>query len=189
MILTDDEGIAARCRSLRNLFFNAERRFVHEELGWNLRMGSLQAALGIAQLERLDEFISHKKGLGRQYGELLSCVPGLALPAESAHGSENHYWVFGVVLDESLRIDAAAAIRALAAEGVGTRPFFYPMHRQPVFGRMGLDDGCPRPVAERLAARGLYLPSGLNTQRPSIDFCASKLASLLEVYARLLIVS
>ena len=181
MILTDDEGIAARCRSLRNLFFNADRRFVHEELGWNLRMGSLQAALGLAQLERLDDFIACKKALGHRYRELLASLPGLTLPAESAHGSENHYWVFGVVLDESLRIDAAAAMRALAAAGVGTRPFFYPMHRQPVFAGMGLDDGCPRPVAERLAARGLYLPSGLNTQSPSIDLCASKLTSLLGV--------
>jgi perosamine synthetase len=181
MILTDDHSIASRCRSLRNLFFNAEQRFVHEELGWNLRMGSLQAALGLAQLERLDEFIARKKALGRRYRELLAGVPGLTLPAEAAHGSENHYWVFGVVLDESLRINAAAAIRALAAEGVGTRPFFYPMHRQPVFAGMGLDDGCPRPVAERLAARGLYLPSGLNTQSPSIDLCASKLTALLGV--------
>jgi perosamine synthetase len=188
MILTDDDRIAARCRSLRNLFFNADRRFVHEELGWNLRMGSLQAALGLAQLERLDDFIACKKALGHRYRELLASLPGLTLPAEAAHGSDNHYWVFGVVLDESLRIDAAAAIRALAADGVGTRPFFYPMHRQPVFAGMGLDDGRPRPVAERLAARGLYVPSGLNTQRPSIDFCASKLASLLGVEARLLTV-
>jgi len=134
---------------------------VHEEIGWNLRMGSLQAALGIAQLERLDEFIDRKRALGRSYRELLGNIPGITLPTVSAHGSDNHYWVFGVVLDESLGLTAADAMKALAAEGVGTRPFFFPMHRQPVFEQMGLADGRPRPVAERLAAQGFYLPSGL----------------------------
>jgi len=168
MILTDDDALASRCRSLRNLFFTAERRFVHDELGWNLRMGSLQAALGIAQLERLDEFIDRKRALGRSYRELLGNIPGITLPAESAHGSDNHYWVFGIVLDESAGLNAADAMTVLAAEGVGTRPFFFPMHRQPVFERMGLHDGRARPVAERLATNGFYLPSGLKTDEGQI---------------------
>ncbi len=179
MILTDDTTLAARCRSLRNLYFTAERRFVHEEIGWNLRMGSLQAALGIAQLERLDAFIARKKALGRQYRDLLSGVSGLTLPAESAHGSDNHYWVFGMVLEESLRIDAPSAMRALAAEGVGTRPFFYPLHQQPVFERMGLNDGKPRPVAERLAALGFYAPSGLGLSDDSSRSILFEVASAI----------
>jgi perosamine synthetase len=179
MILTDDTTLAARCRSLRNLYFTAERRFVHEEIGWNLRMGSLQAALGIAQLERLDAFIARKKALGRQYRDLLSGVSGLTLPAESAHGSDNHYWVFGMVLDESLRIDAPSAMRVLAAEGVGTRPFFYPLHQQPVFERMGLNDGKPRPVAERLAALGFYAPSGLGLSDDSSRSILFEVASAI----------
>ncbi len=179
MILTDDTTLAARCRSLRNLYFTAERRFVHEEIGWNLRMGSLQAALGIAQLERLDAFIARKKALGRQYRDLLSGVSGLTLPAESAHGSDNHYWVFGMVLDESLRIDAPSAMRVLAAEGVGTRPFFYPLHHQPVFERMGLNDGKPRPVAERLAALGFYAPSGLGLSDDSSRSILFEVASAI----------
>ena len=168
MILTDDDALASRCRSLRNLFFTAERRFVHDELGWNLRMGSLQAALGIAQLERLDECIDRKRVLGGKYRELLGNISGITLPAESAHGSDNHYWVFGIVLDESAGLNAGDAMTALAAEGVGTRPFFFPMHRQPVFERMGLNDGRARPVAERLATRGFYLPSGLKTDEGQV---------------------
>jgi len=168
MILTDDDALASRCRSLRNLFFTAERRFVHDELGWNLRMGSLQAAIGIAQLERLDEFIDRKRVLGGKYRELLGDIPGITLPAESAHGSDNHYWVFGIVLDESAGLNAGDAMTGLAAEGVGTRPFFFPMHRQPVFERMGLNDGRARPVAERLATRGFYLPSGLKTDEGQV---------------------
>jgi perosamine synthetase len=179
MILTDDDRIAARCRSLRNLFFTAERRFVHDEIGWNLRMGSLQAALGLAQLSRLDEFIERKRGLGHRYRTVLANMPGLILPAESAHGSDNHYWVFGVVLDESLGLTAYDAMKALAAEGVGTRPFFFPMHEQPVFVRMGVTDGRTRPVAERLARHGFYLPSGLALCDAVTDRVSAAVASMI----------
>lgn len=179
MILTDDTTLAARCRSLRNLYFTAERRFVHEEIGWNLRMGSLQAALGIAQIERLDEFIDRKKSLGRRYRERLVNVPGLTLPVELAHGSENHYWVFGVILDASCGLSARHTMQALAAERIGTRPFFFPMHRQPVLERLHLTSGYTLPVAERLAGQGLYLPSGLGTSWDQIDNAAAALQKLL----------
>jgi len=161
MILTDDDALAQRCRGLRNLFFTAERRFVHEDLGWNLRMGSLQAALGLAQLERLDQFISRKQAMGARYQALLGDIPGLSLPAPAAHGSPNHYWVYGVLLSEDLELDAHGVMQHLEARGIGTRPFFFPLHRQPALMRRGFADGRARPVADRLGARGFYLPSGL----------------------------
>ncbi len=162
MILTDDDGLAERCRELRNLcFVPGKRRFVHEELGWNFRMSNLQAAVGVAQLERLDEFVARKRRMGRRYSELLAGVPGLELPVARTPYAENVYWVFGVVLTDEVPFDAEEAMRRLAARGIGTRPFFYPMHQQPVFRRMGLFAADRHPVAERLAARGFYLPSGL----------------------------
>ena len=81
MIVTNDDALAATCYSLRNLCFQAQRRFVHERLGWNLRMTNLQAALGVAQLERIDEFAARKRAMGKRYTELLSGIPGLQLPA------------------------------------------------------------------------------------------------------------
>src|SRR5690606_7579872 len=80
MVLVDDDRLAETCRSLRNLCFEPGRRFVHERLGWNLRMTNLQAAVGLAQLERLDEFVARKRAMGRRYTELLADVPGLQLP-------------------------------------------------------------------------------------------------------------
>ncbi len=161
MILTDDATLAERCRSLRNLCFQPQRRFVHEELGWNLRMSNLQAAVGVAQLERLEEFVARKRHMGRLYTELLADTPGLQLPLPATDYAENIYWVYGVVLDDALPCDAAEAMARLRRAGVGTRPFFWPMHEQPVFRRMGLFGGEQHPVAERLARRGFYLPSGL----------------------------
>lgn len=160
MVLTDDPALAERCRSLRNLCFQ-KKRFVHEELGWNFRMSNLQAALGVAQLERLDEFVERKRRMGRRYSELLANLPGLQLPLERTDYAENIYWVYGVVLKDEVSFDAEEAMKRLAAEGVGTRPFFWPMHEQPVLHKMALLEGIHCPVAERLARRGFYLPSGM----------------------------
>ncbi|MCM0083495.1 DegT/DnrJ/EryC1/StrS family aminotransferase [Geomonas sp. Red32] len=161
MLVCDDPGLAERCRSLRNLCFQPSRRFVHEELGWNYRMTNLQAALGLAQLERLDEFVEKKRAMGRRYRELLAGIPGLQMPAGDCDFADNIFWVFGVVLDDELPFDAQEAMRRLSALGIGTRPFFWPMHEQPVFTGGGLFAGERHPVAERLARRGFYLPSGL----------------------------
>jgi len=161
MIVTDDDALAERCRSLRNLSLTGPRRFVHEELGWNFRMTNLQAAVGLAQLERLDEFVARKRRIFSRYSELLGGTRGLQLPVCRTDYAENINWVFGVVLDDSVPFDGVEAMARLAALGVGTRPFFWPMHEQPVFQRMGLFNGESHPSAERIARRGFYLPSGM----------------------------
>ncbi|QWV95077.1 DegT/DnrJ/EryC1/StrS family aminotransferase [Geomonas oryzisoli] len=179
IILTDDPVLAERCRSLRNLCFQEGKRFLHEELGFNFRMSNLQAALGVAQLERLDEFASRKRRMGERYSALLSQMPGITLPVPATPHADNIYWVYGVVLDESIGFDAEEAMRRLSALGVGTRPFFWPMHEQPVLRRLGLFAGESYPVAERLARRGFYLPSGLALTDVQIERAAAALASVI----------
>lgn len=161
MIVTDDEQLAERCRSLRNLCFGPPRRFVHEDLGWNFRMTNLQAAVGLAQLERLDEFVARKRRSFARYMGLLADVDGIHLPVACTEYADNINWVFGIVLDDDVPFDALGAMKRLTDLGVGTRPFFWPMHEQPVFRRMGLFADERYPQAERIARRGFYLPSGL----------------------------
>ena len=161
MIVTDDDELAETCRSLRNLCFNPKKRFVHERLGWNLRMTNMQAALGVAQLERLGEFVQRKHHMGRRYSELLAGLPGVQLPLAKTDYAENIYWVFGFLLEADLGIDAEEAMSRLAEKGIGTRPFFCPMHMQPVLQGMGLFKGERYPVAERLYRQGFYIPSGM----------------------------
>ncbi|PIS12092.1 MAG: aminotransferase DegT [Bdellovibrio sp. CG10_big_fil_rev_8_21_14_0_10_47_8] len=162
MIVTDDDQLAEDCRSLRNLCFQPQKRFVHERLGWNLRMTNIQAALGVAQLERLDEFIKLKRKMGLLYTELFSGrLPDVQLPLAKTSYAENIYWVYGLVVDEKRGFDAEEIIRRLGAKGVGCRPFFYPMHQQPVLKRMGLFENESYPVAERISKQGFYIPSGL----------------------------
>ena len=161
MVLTDDLRLAERCRSLRNLCFIPEKRFVHEELGWNYRMTNMQAALGLAQLEQLDGFVQRKRKMGAFYTEQLRDVRGIQLPLPETEYAENIYWVYGIVLNDDVPFDAADAMTRLSARKIGSRPFFFPMHEQPVFRTMGLFRDERYPVAERLARRGFYIPSGM----------------------------
>jgi len=159
MILTDDLELATRCRSLRNLCFKEEDRFVHDELGWNLRMTNLQAALGLAQLEQLDHFVLRKREIGAAYGGAFSEVAQVQLPLETTSYADNIYWVFGMVLKDQR--SAKQVMEKFREKGIGTRPFFFPMHLQPVFQKMGLFLGETYPVAEWLYEKGFYIPSGL----------------------------
>jgi perosamine synthetase len=161
MVLVDNDGLAEKGRSLRNLCFQASRRFVHAELGWNFRMSNLQAALGLAQFERWDERVQKKRSIGRRYNELLAEVSQLQLPLAATDYAENIYWVYGVLLKESAAMDAAQAMHRLAESGIGTRPFFWPMHEQPVFQGMGLFENESYPAAEEMGRRGFYIPSGM----------------------------
>lgn len=179
MLVTDEPAIADRCRSLRNLCFQSHRRFVHEELGWNLRMSNIQAALGLAQLERLDAFLQRKREIGRMYTSFLQQTAGLQLPLAATSYAENIYWVYGIVLDDDVAFDAQEMMAKLAAERIGTRPFFWPMHEQPVFKRRALFEGESHPVAERIARRGFYVPSGLAITDEQISRVASVLRGIL----------
>lgn len=168
MIVTDSPEMAERCRSLRNLCFQP-KRFLHDELGWNLRMTNVQAALGVAQLPRMDDLLRKKREMGRYYTEKLSDIPGLQLPLRSTSYAENAYWVYGIVLSEELPFDAAEAMRRFGEMGIGTRPFFWPMHEQPVLRRLGFCKEVVAPVSERIGRRGFYIPSGLGMSREQMD--------------------
>jgi perosamine synthetase len=160
MVVTDDDRLAARARSLRNLCFIPGRRFYHEELGYNYRFTNLQAALGLAQLERMDAIVARKRHVAAEYTQRLAGLPGLRLPAEESW-ARSVFWMYGVQLGPELALDAATCAAALHARGIETRPFFLGMHEQPVLQRRGLFAGERYPVSEAAARRGLYLPSGI----------------------------
>jgi perosamine synthetase len=160
MVLTDNDSIAEHLRSLRNLCFTGNKRFVHEELGWNMRMTNVQAAIGLAQLERWNASIARKRGMGKLYTELLKDVKHISLPITKTDYADNIYWVFGIMLKDKDK-SAEQIMNQLAEKGIGTRPFFYPMHLQPVLKRMGLYNNESYPNAENMYHNGFYLPSGL----------------------------
>ncbi|TAH39140.1 MAG: DegT/DnrJ/EryC1/StrS family aminotransferase [Bacteroidetes bacterium] len=168
MIVCDDDKLAAQCRKLRNLAFEPDgRRFVHHELGWNYRMTNMQAALGLAQLEKIDEHILKKRHIGNRYQTGLASLKNFQLPMAGTRYAENIYWVYALVAEsEELCLET---VRKLSESKIGTRPFFWCMHEQPVFKKMGLFLDEKYPVAEKLARNGFYLPSGLGLTDAQID--------------------
>lgn len=174
MIVCDDEALAERCKKLRNLAFEPNaRRFVHHEIGWNYRMTNLQAALGLAQLEKITTHLHKKRAIGYAYNEGLKTLKGFQLPLAETDYAENIYWVYALVADTEAQQEAM--VKKLNDAKIGTRPFFWCMHEQPVFQQMGLFKNETYPVAEKLARNGFYIPSGLGLSDEEIKLVIDKM--------------
>jgi perosamine synthetase len=180
MIVCDDDELAQKIQSLRNLCFNRERRFKHYELGTNARFTNLQAAVGLAQLERLDEFVERKRKMGTYYLNALQDLQSVHLPTSTTDYCDNIFWVFGLILKKGTSFQTEDVVKQLADKGIHTRPFFYPMHQQPVFQKMGLFINEQYPVAEFMAENGFYIPSGLNLTEEQMKTVSEALLEILE---------
>lgn len=181
LVLTDDDGLAERCRSLRNLCFVPKERFLHHELGWNYRMSNLQAAVGVAQMERLDETVERKKEIGRWYAEALGGEPGLRLAPVRTESAENVFWAVGVVLGGDLgsAFRGVDFMRRLGEMGIGTRPFFRPLHEQPALRQYLSPSQPPCPVSETIARFGFYLPNGLGLTERQLQRVADSVRAVI----------
>jgi len=178
MVLTNDPRIADQARSLRNLCFRRERRFYHTELGHNFRLTNLQAAIGLAQIERMPETIAKKRWIGETYTRRLKHIPHIQLPLEETWARQV-YWMYGLVLDENSGHNAVEFARRLNNDGVETRPFFLGMHEQPAFKNKGFFKEEKYPIAERIARQGLYLPSGLTLTEAQMDAVCRSVEKIL----------
>lgn len=161
MIVTNDLALSERARSLRNLCFRNNERFVHDELGWNYRLTNIQAAIGLGQMENINSILHRKREIGELYNRLLENVKGINLPCPETSYANNDYWVYGITIQDSVGFNAKKAMSLLNERGVGTRPFFCPMNLQPVLKKNGFFVDETYPVAEFLYESGFYIPSGV----------------------------
>lgn len=153
MVTTNDDTFAARCRMLRDHAMPPARRYWHDEVGFNYRMTNLQAAVGVAQMARIDEFIARKRAIAHLYQEALCAVPGLTLPAELP-GYTNVYWMYSVLVGKEYGLTRDDLLLALREQNIDSRPFFHPLDTLPPYRR-----SVPCPTALRLSRQGLNLPS------------------------------
>jgi perosamine synthetase len=173
MVVTNNATYAERLRGLRNLCFRPERRFLHTAIGHNYRLTNVQAAVGVAQADRIRDHIRQKRWMAEQYLERLKDVSAIALPVERSW-AKSVYWMYGLVLNDAIPFDAVEFAKRLRSKGVDTRPFFLGMHEQPVLRERGLFKDESYPISERIARRGLYVPSGLTLTEAQIDqVCAA----------------
>jgi perosamine synthetase len=164
MIVTNDDTAAERMRLLRDHGMSHERRYWHTVLGYNYRLTSLQAALGVAQMERIDDIIAAKLRIAQQYRAGLSGIPGITLPA-CAPWARNVYWLYSILVDAGRYGRTRDELMALLKErDIDTRPFFPPVHRQPIY-----ENGQHLPVSEQLADTGMSLPSSAHLRPEHIE--------------------
>lgn len=178
MILTDSDELAEKLQSYRNLCFQSKQRFLHEEIGHNFRFTNIQAALGLAQLERIEKFVERKREMAQMYNKVLASLP-VQLPVEKSW-AKNVYWMYGLVIDEKTGITAKELAVRLKEKEIETRPFFLGMHEQPVFRKAGLFEGASFPITERISRYGLYLPSGQAITDDQINNVVAALQSIFQ---------
>ncbi|HAH22103.1 MAG TPA: aminotransferase DegT [Candidatus Omnitrophica bacterium] len=180
MLVTDNSRVAEKVRYYRNMAFQQKVRYLHKDIGYNYRMTNLQAAVGVAQVLRINSLIEKKRWIARCYNERLKGLDGLTLPREEPW-VKNVYWMYSLLIDKKATGFTRDAFRAqLLKEGVDTRAFFFPMHKQPVFLKQGMFRREKYPVAEDIARRGLYLPSGMALTESQIDFVCTVIKKIIK---------
>ena len=179
MIVTNDKEVAEKAKLLRNLAFSKERRFLHDYLGFNYRMTNIQAAIGLAQLAKINKFIRKKRYIANTYNFLLKNVSGITLPPEMPW-AKNVFWMYSILVEDEFGISRDELMKKLEKKGIETRTFFIPMNQQPVFQKMGLFKGEGYPVAESLSEKGLYLPSGSGLKKEQIKFICGSIKDIQE---------
>jgi perosamine synthetase len=173
MLVTNDVRIFERARLLRDHGMSPTRKYWHEALGYNYRMTNIQAAIGVAQLERVEETLQAKRTIAREYNRLLKAVHGVTIPPD-APDAESVYWLYSVLVNErAFGMSRDDVMAALHSEGIETRPFFPPIHTQPIYAT-----GQSLPVSEDLAATGLNLPSAPNLRQEDAQRVARALSRL-----------
>ena len=182
MIVTNNKKIAEKCRSLRNICFNNERRFLHYDLGWNYRFTNIQSAIGLAQLEKLNRFINKKRYIGNIYNKELSKIKIFYTPLVKKNYARNIYWVYGLVLKKNSPIKLNTLMKKLKQNGVETRNFFWPLHEQPILKKMGFFKNTKLPVSEYLARNGFYLPAGLAITLQQQKYVIKKVKKIISKY-------
>ena len=171
MNVTDNEELAEKMRWLRaHAFGRGGKHFWHEALGFGYRMTSLQAAVGLAQMERIDEMIRSRREHAHMYNELLARISDshITLPPEE-HWATNVYWMYSILVRDRLKRDKL--MEWLSRKGIETRTFFFPIHRQPYYASRY--EGEHYRVADDLSERGINLPSGSGLTEEEISYISN----------------
>lgn len=183
MVVTNDEKLADRMRLLKNHAFT-KNRFTHEEVGYNYRMTNIQAAIGLGQLENADKLVQMRINNANLYNKLLRNIKGIILPP-SKDWAKNVYWMYGILLSKEFGMPRDRLREELLKEGIDTRSFFIPSHRQPMFTKKSKKFKMPDisgryPVSDNLGSSGFYLPSSSHLPKEDIIYITDTIKKIKE---------
>ena len=177
--VTNDSALAERMRSLSNFARAPGQHFSHTAIGYAYRMGSLQAALGLAQLPEAAARVKRKRQIAGLYSQQLRTIPGITLPIEKPY-ARSVFWHYGIIVTQKARRTRNELARFLAKNNIETRNFFVPLHRQPVLRKKNLVSGCRFPISDYLGTGGICLPSGLTITNKEILFICRKIRAFMD---------
>ena len=172
MITTDDEELYKKMLYLRDHAMSKEKRYWHTEVGFNYRMTNLQAALGVAQFERIDELLNKKKEIFEWYQEGLKDVKSIKLNHQ-ASWAKNVYWMVCLELDGYIESERDEFIQKLKAKNIDSRPYFYPVSDMPVY------DNANTPITHKVYQRGLNLPSYFDITKEQVDYICREIKNAI----------
>ena len=181
MLLTNNNKLNEKFKDYRNLCFGTKKnRFNHYDISWNYRYTNIQAALGLNQLKRINKIIKKKYQIGNYYYKYFKDLKNIILQPNKLSYSKNIYWVFGIVLKRNNKKKINEVIKKLAKKNIGTRPFFWPMHKQDAFKNKNYFKKVSLPNSEFIAKNGFYLPSGLGITKKELKFVKDTVVSILK---------
>src|SRR4030042_162323 len=172
MCVTNNKKLAEEMIILRDHGMNPRKRYWYDVIGFNYRMTNMQAALGMAQLERIDQFIKKKREIAKWYeGELKELVKKkLIILHPEMSWAKCVYWMYSILVENKFNLSRNQLMDELGNRGIGTRPFFYPIHFMPPYKKLAIDK---YPIAVDLAKRGINLPSSMTLKKNEVSFIAS----------------
>ena len=181
MLLTNNSKLNEKFKDYRNLCFGSKKnRFNHYDISWNYRYTNIQAALGLNQLKRINKIIKKKYHIGNYYYKYFKDLKNVILQPNKLSYSKNIYWVFGIVLKRNNKKKINEVIKRLAKKNIGTRPFFWPMHKQDAFKNKNYFKKVILPNSEFIAKNGFYLPSGLGITMKELKYVKDTVVSILK---------
>jgi perosamine synthetase len=179
MVVFKDNKIADHARILRDHGMSKIRRYWHDHIGYNFRLTNLQAAIGVAQLERVGDIVKKKRSIAESYTKYLKDVPGLILPADT-DWSYNTYWLYTFLVEGISEDKRDRIIRKLSNKGIETRPVFYPLHIMSPYSEYG--NSANFPIASKAAACGISLPSSIDLDEESIFRVSNEVIQILDEF-------
>ena len=181
MITTNNKVFYQKMKSLRNLSFGKINRFNHDDIGWNYRMTNIQATLGISQLGRIKNIVKNRHYVGLQYYNKLKKNKNIFIPEPEKLFAKNIYWVVAILItNKNINLDAKKVTQKLNELGIGTRPFFWPMHKQRILKNLKLQNSKLFTNSEYISKYGFYLPSSLSLKTSEIKYICEKVNLILK---------